>query len=232
MRVVLVEDDPAVAGMLRRGLGDEGIAVEWIADGVAGRERLVRGGFDVAIVDVMLPGVGGLEVIGAARAARVTAPMLVLSARDRVEDRVRGLDLGADDYLVKPFAFAELLARLRALTRRASAMGLEGDAPLVRGPLTIDSVRREVSLFGAQLALTPTEISLLALFARRADVVTRKELLREVWGYHFDPGTNVVDVHVGRLRKKLEAAPGGVRVLAVRGVGYRLELPRGSGDAE
>ena len=224
LRLVLVEDDPAIAGSLRRGLAEEGFAVEWIQDGIAGRARLVLGGFDMAIVDVMLPGVGGLEVIAAARAARVTAPMLVLSARDRVEDRVRGLDLGADDYLVKPFAFAELLARLRALARRVELHEAPGE-PFVRGRLSIDAARREASYGDRALPLTPTELLLLDRLARRGDVVSRRELLRDVWGYHFDPGTNVIDVHVGRLRKKLADARATVRVLAVRGVGYRVDIP-------
>jgi DNA-binding response OmpR family regulator len=220
MRVLLVEDDPGVAAFVERGLSDEGASVELARDGRAGLTAAASGRFDAVILDLMLPQLDGFGVLRELRRLGNTTPVLVLTARDSVGDRVRGLDEGGDDYLVKPFAFAELHARLRALVRRAEppppAKISVGEVALDRETLRATRGRRE-------LDLTPKERALLEqLLLAGGAVVARDALLRAVWGYDFDPGTNVVDVHVGRLRKKLDGAGEPPLLHAVRGVGYRL----------
>lgn len=220
MRVLLVEDDPSVAAFVRRGLGDEGVAVEHAADGREGLQMAARERFDVVVLDLMLPSLDGFGVVRELRRLGVATPVLILTARDSVDDRVRGLDAGGDDYLVKPFAFAELWARLRALTRRS-----EAPPPTVLrcADLTFDRARLMVTRGARALDLTPKERAILEqLLLSSGAVVARDALIRAVWGYDFDPGTNIVDVHVGKLRKKLDG-PGERPLLhAVRGVGYRL----------
>jgi two-component system OmpR family response regulator len=217
VRILLLEDDLETASALEKGLSLEGHHVS-----VAVRARDALGfvaadSFDVAVLDVSVPDGSGYDVLAALRAERRPTQVLMLTARGSVEDRVEGLDRGADDYLVKPFSFAELAARLRALDRRAkpAAMELRSEA------LTLDLVRRSASVHGERLELTPTEFSLLAALLReRGAPLSRRALLREVWGYEFDPGTNVVDVHVNRLRRKLEDRGLDDLIRTVRGSGY------------
>jgi two-component system OmpR family response regulator len=222
-RVLLIEDDVALARMLTRGLGEEGAVVEHVTDGARGLERLLAGAHDVCILDVQLPSLDGFEVVTQARAAGARTPVLMLTARDAVPDRVAGLRRGADDYLVKPFAFAELLARIEALARR-ERLHETAAAPLSAGDLEVDLAACRVELAGRQIALSRKQLELLAFLMRhRGRVVTRAMVLAEVFGYAFDPGTNIVDVHIGHLRQKLDPAGGPSRITTVRGVGYRLE---------
>jgi two-component system, OmpR family, response regulator len=216
MKLLVVEDDASMQRLLRRGLGEEGHEVVLAKDGEAGLRQLVAGTFDACILDVLLPKLDGFSVLEQARAAGVATPILVLTARDAVPDRVEGLRRGADDYLCKPFAFAELAARLSALTRRGRP-----SPPLLRaGELELDPAARRATLAGQELSLSEKQFSLLAFLMQHAGrVVTRAMVLEEVFGYTFDPGTNIVDVHVGHLRQKVA----GVRITTVRGVGYRLE---------
>jgi two-component system OmpR family response regulator len=217
VKILLLEDDLATASALEKGLSLEGHQVR-----VAARAREALGfvaaeTFDVAVLDIAVPGGSGYEVLAALRAERRPTHVLMLTARGSVEDRVEGLDRGADDYLVKPFSFAELAARLRALDRRPkpSATELRSDA------LALDLLRRTATVRGERLDLTPTEFSLLAALLReRGAPISRRALLREVWGYEFDPGTNVVDVHVNRLRRKLEDRGLEDVIRTVRGSGY------------
>jgi len=222
MKVLVVEDNRRLLDSLILGLGEEQIAAEPAPTGAAALDAARRRDADVVVLDLGLPDLDGLEVLRRLRADRVHVPILVLTARDAVESRIAALDAGADDYLVKPFAFAELLARIRALARRAAGPRW---APLDGGGLTLDddlSVR-----FGERrVLLSPREHALLAyLVRRRGDVVTRADILRDVFGYGFDPGTNLVDVHLAHLRKKLAAAP--VAIETIRGVGIRLEIGGG-----
>lgn len=217
MRILLLEDDSETAGAIERGCRNEGHEIA-VAGDVGAALRLVdEDCFDAAVLDLMVPGGSGYDVMECIRASEPATAVLVLTARGEIEQRIEGLDRGADDYLVKPFAFAELLARLRALDRRRR---LESP-PLAAGPLRIDLERREARVNAVRLDLTPIQFRLLvALLRAGASGMMRSELLREVWGYDFDPHTNVVDVHINRLRRKLEDAdlPDFVRTL--RGRGY------------
>ena len=217
MKILLLEDDLETATALEKGLSLEGHIVR-----VAGRVCDALGcvaadAFDVAVLDIAVPDGTGYDVLAALRALPRPIAVLMLTARGSVEDRVEGLDRGADDYLVKPFSFAELSARLRALDRRPRPSATE----LRSGALTLDLMRRSASVHGDRLDLTPTEFSLLAALLReRGAPLSRRALLREVWGYEFDPGTNVVDVHVNRLRRKLEDRGLEEVIRTVRGSGY------------
>jgi len=218
MRVLVVEDTAALAGSLRRGLGEEGFEVEVAGDGGGALAALARAPVDVVVLDLGLPDVDGVEVLARLRAGGDVVPVLVLTARDAVESRVRALDAGADDYVVKPFSFEELVARLRALARRAAAPRW---APLACGDLVLTPGQPAAKVAGDAVALSPRERALLEMLVRRrGEVLARKEILREVFGYEFDPGTNVVDVHVAHLRRKLRGAT--VKIETVRGFGYRL----------
>jgi DNA-binding response OmpR family regulator len=220
VRLLLVEDDARLARMLMRGLSEEGFAVEWSRDGVRGAEELRGRPYDVCVLDVMLPGIDGFGVLEQARGANVKTPVLMLTARDAVRDRVRGLEGGADDYLVKPFAFAELLARLHALLRRQPP----SDRSTLRWrDVELDTSAHRVTRAGTAIDLSQKQFALLEFLLRHPDeVVSRGMILESVFGYTFDPGTNLVDVHVAHLRQKIDR-PGEESIIeTVRGVGYRL----------
>lgn len=225
-KILIVEDDASTAAYLAKGLGEAGCAVETCRDGRDGLFLASEGIFDLIIADRMLPGLDGLAMIGAIRAARITTPTLVLSALASVDDRVDGLHAGADDYLCKPFSFAELSARIEALVRRGdrSAVGAQ-KTRLTVGDLEIDLLARTVQRSGRTILVGAREFNLLEFLARHAgQVVTRTMMLEKIWNYHFDPGSNVVDVHIGRLRRKLEEGFASPILHTVRGAGYRLSV--------
>jgi heavy metal response regulator len=224
VNALLVEDDPTIADFVEKGLKEAGFAVDHAADGRDGLELALAGRYDVAIVDLMLPGMDGLSLIDALRARGVRTPLLILSARRSVDDRVRGLQAGGDDYLTKPFAFAELLARVQALIRRAS--GAAEPTRLTVADLSLDLLTRHVTRGEQAVDLRPREFALLEYLMRNAErVVSKTSILSHVWGYNFDPNTNVIDVLVSRLRDKIDR-PFPVKLLhTVRGVGYVLRPP-------
>jgi DNA-binding response OmpR family regulator len=220
MRVLLVDDDPKLRGYLSSGLRESGLTCETAADAREAMKILERARaepFDVLLLDVMMPGRDGWELLRELRETGRDTPAIFVTARDAVEERVKGLKLGADDYIIKPFSLEELLARIQAVVRRRRAQ-----EPVEYADLRIDLARRAVWRAGRPIDLSPREFDLLrALLLRRENVVSRAELLREVWGIGFDPGTNVVDVHVARLRKKIERR-GRPLVRTLRGEGYML----------
>ncbi len=220
MRILVVEDDRKVAGFIEMGLREEGYAVDLARDGDEAIVLAHVNDYDAILLDLMLPKKNGLQVAAELRREGRTTPILMLTARDATEDVVRGLDAGADDYLAKPFKFDELLARLRALVRRGGATRVER---LVAGPLELDRLKHQAYAGGRALDLTPREFQLLEHFMmHKEDVVRRTELLEKVWDMHFDPESNVVDVHVGNLRRKLREAGYSGIIKTVRGVGFRL----------
>jgi DNA-binding response OmpR family regulator len=220
MRFLVVEDERKVASFIRQGLEEEGHAVDVATDGEEAGLLAHVNDYDAILLDIMLPKKNGYQVAAELRREGRTTPILMLTSRDATEDVVRGLDAGGDDYLAKPFHFEELLARLRALTRRGGAGRLE---ELRLGPLTMDRPRHRVTVRGERLDLTPKEFQLLEFLLLHADeVVRRTVLLEKVWDMHFDPESNVVDVHVGNLRRKLAAATPALQLETVRGVGFRL----------
>ena len=223
-KILLIEDDRETASYVAKGLSEQGHAVDHVGDGREGLFLASDGSFDLVILDRMLPGLDGLGVLRALRAAEVVTPVLILSALASVDDRIEGLDCGSDDYLVKPFAFSELIARTNALLRRAEGRGgAQVETRLVVGDLEIDLLARTVKRAGKAIDVKPREYRLLEYFARNAGrVITRTMLLEQVWDYHFDPGTNVIDVHVSRLRRKLEDGFELPMLHTVRGAGYRL----------
>jgi two-component system OmpR family response regulator len=220
---LVIEDDRDVASFIGRGLEQAGCNVDHADNGKDGLFLATTESYDALVVDRMLPGVDGLTLIRTLRASQNTTPVLILSALGEVDDRVKGLKAGGDDYLVKPFAFSELLARLEALDRRAKS---GGDAPatvLRVADLEMDLLRRDVRRGGESIELQPREFQLLEFLMRHAgQVVTRTMLLEGVWDYHFDPQTNVIDVHVSRLRSKIDRGFDRPLLHTVRGVGYRL----------
>jgi two-component system copper resistance phosphate regulon response regulator CusR len=221
MRILVVEDDRKVAGFIEMGLREEGYAVDVAKDGDEAIVLAHVNDYDAILLDLMLPKKNGLQVASELRREGRTTPILMLTARDATEDVVRGLDAGADDYLAKPFKFEELLARLRALVRRGGATRVER---LSTGPLELDRLKHLAYAGGKLLDLTPREFQLLEHFMmHRDDVVRRTELLEKVWDMHFDPESNVVDVHVGNLRRKLREAGFDGLIKTVRGVGFRLD---------
>jgi two-component system OmpR family response regulator len=219
--VLLVEDDATIAEFVENGLREAGYAVERAADGRAGLQQALAGAFDAAIVDVMLPQMDGLALIDALRARGVRMPVLILSAKRTVDDRVRGLQAGGDDYLTKPFDFAELLARVQALIRRAT--GASEPTRLTAGDLTLDLLSRKVQRGTHAIDLRPREFALLEYLLRNAGrVVSKTSILSHVWGYNFDPNTNVVDVLMSRLRDRIDKPFAEKLLHTVRGVGYVL----------
>jgi len=222
-KILIIEDDRETASYLVRGLTEEGHSIEHVTDGQDGLFRASDGSFDLIIADRMLPKLDGLSVVRALRAAKVATPVLILSALATVGDRIEGLEGGSDDYLVKPFSFAELLARAHALFRRSDARPTTADPRIIVEDLEIDPLSRSVRRGDRKIELKPREYLLLEYFARNAGkVVTRTMLLEQVWDYHFDPGTNVIDVHVSRLRRKLEEGFDQPLLRTVRGAGYML----------
>ncbi|MHB1536730.1 MAG: response regulator transcription factor [Acidimicrobiales bacterium] len=223
MRILTVEDEARMAALLKRGLEEEGYAVDVAADGLDGLWLGTEHDYDAIVLDAMLPEIDGFEVCRRLRAAGRWAPILVLTARDTVEDRIQGLDAGADDYLGKPFAFGELLARLRALMRRGAA---ERPAVLSVGDLVLDPAAREVRRAGQEVDLTSKEFALLELLMRHPGVVlSRSRILEHVWDFAFDPSSNVVDQYVAYLRRKLDKPFGRSDIQTIRGAGYRLRAP-------
>jgi two-component system OmpR family response regulator len=222
MRLLLVEDDDTIAEFLAKGLRDAGFVVDRAADGEEGLQLAIDGNHDIAIVDLMLPRGDGLSLIESVRARGLRTPVLILSARHTVDDRVKGLQAGGDDYLVKPFAFAELLARVQALLRRTTASA--EPTRLVAGELSLDLITRQVSRAGRAIDLRPREFALLEYLMRNPGrVVTRSAILSRVWSYSFDPNTNVVDVLISRLREKIDREFETKMLHTVRGVGYVLK---------
>lgn len=218
----MVEDDTTIADFVAKGLREAGHAVDVAGDGERGVELAVRGGYDAAIVDLMLPRLDGLALIDRLRTRGIRMPVLILSARRTVDDRVNGLHAGGDDYLTKPFAFAELLARLNALVRRAT--GQSEPTRLAFADLTLDLLSRRAERAGTPIELRPREFALLEYLLRnQGRVLTKTMILSHVWGYNFDPGTNVVDVLVSRLREKIDRGFAPRLVHTVRGVGYVLK---------
>jgi two-component system, OmpR family, response regulator len=220
MRILVVEDEPRMAAMIRRGLERRGHTTDLAATGEDARWMAQAVTYEAIVLDVMLPDADGFEVCAALRAAEVWTPVLMLTARDAVEDRVAGLDAGADDYLLKPFSFAELEARLRALLRRGA---VERPSVLVAGDLRLDPATRRVTRGSAEIELSPKEFDLLELLFRRAgQAVSRYELLEHAWDFTYDNRSNVIDVHLRRLRGKIDRPFGRRSLETVRGVGYRL----------
>jgi two-component system, OmpR family, response regulator len=223
MRLLVVEDDPTIASFVTKGLQEAGYAVDVATDGDHGLQLALHEPYDAAVLDVMLPGRDGLSVIEELRRRRVNVPVLILSARHSVDDRVKGLQAGGDDYLTKPFAFSELLARVQALIRRSQ--GSPEPTRLVVGDLSLDLASRRVERAGRVLDLRPREYALLEYLMRNAGrVVTKTMVMEHVWNYSFDPRTNVVDVLVFRLRERVDKDFETKLIHTVRGIGYVLKV--------
>ena len=224
MRVLLVEDDQSVADYIVKGLIESGFEVDHLADGAAGLAQADNTQYSVVILDRMLPNTDGLTILKAMRAAENPTPVLVLSALGEVSDKVEGLRAGGDDYLAKPFAFSELLARLEALVRRGDGAGPQ--TRLQVADIEMDLLTHDVTRAGKKITLQPREFRLLEyLMKHESQVVTRTMLLENVWDYHFDPQTNVIDVHISRLRQKIDKDFAQPLLNTVRGVGYMLNAP-------
>jgi DNA-binding response OmpR family regulator len=219
--ILLIEDEPGIVDFVKRGLEAEGFPVEASLDGVEGERRALRESFDLIVLDLMLPGRSGMEILSSLRQARVAIPVIVLTARGEIEDRVAGLDAGAIDYLVKPFSLAELAARVRAQLRLATQSPA---ASLRVGDIELSLLTREVHRAGHPVRLSSTEFDLLVhLIRTRGRVLTREQILSTVWGYEHDPQTNIVDVYIGYLRRKLSTPGNPAPIVTVRSVGYRLD---------
>ncbi|MCF6248609.1 MAG: response regulator transcription factor [Desulfobacula sp.] len=224
MRLLIVEDDIEIASFIIKGLKQEGFAVDHAGDGEDGLQMAVMESYDVMIIDIMLPTMDGLSIVEKIRKKHINTPVLILSAKRSVGDRVIGIQKGGDDYMVKPFAFSELLARVQALIRRST--GFVESGSLTIGDLSIDLLKRDACRAGKKLELQPREFSLLEYLARNAGrVVSKTMILEHVWDFHFDPQTNVVDVLVCRLRGKVDKNFAGKMIQTIRGVGYVLKTP-------
>ena len=220
MKILLVEDDERLSRFIERGLSEEGHTVVLRTDGLDAEDQIFFEAYDAVILDLMLPGQSGMEVLRHVRSAGIRTPVLILTARDELRDKVRGLETGADDYLTKPFAFDELLARLRALERRA---GGTLETPIECGPLTVDVARRRAWCSGQELSLTHTEFALLEYLCRHPGrVLTRARIEQHVWGDDYERGSNVVAVYINYVRRKLARCGGAGLIETVRGSGYRL----------
>ena len=221
MRILVIEDDPTVGQYVKRGLEEHRCAVDLTTDGEEGERRASSEAYDLIVLDMRLPGKSGIEVLHSLRAKGFERPVLVLTAQDAVDAKVATLRAGADDYVTKPFAFEELLARVEALARRPRALA----SPVLQvGDLAIDQATREVRRGGELIELTPKEYTVLEYLARHAGRVMSRTLITEyAWGYHFDPGTNIVDVVINHLRKKVDAKHPRKLISTVRGVGYVLK---------
>lgn len=223
MHLLVAEDDPVIADFVAQGLREAGFAVDTAATGTEGLRMALEGVYDAAVIDVMLPGLDGLSLIEQLRTKKVQTPVLILSARRSVDDRVRGLQAGGDDYLTKPFAFAELLARVQALLRRAGAIA--EPTRLLAGDVSLDLLSRKVERGGRPIELRPREFALLEYLMRHPGrVLSKTMILSHVWGYSFDPGTNVVDVLVSRLRGRVDEGFDTRLIHTVRGAGYVLKV--------
>jgi two-component system, OmpR family, response regulator len=220
-RILAIEDDETTAREIVSELSRHGFEVEWAADGRAGLVRAVSGEFDAVTLDRMLPGVDGLTIVSVMRNAGIEIPVLMISALTEVDERVRGLRAGGDDYLTKPFASEEMAARLEVLLRRSRAQPRQ--TTLRVQDLELDLVTREARRGGREIALLPTEYKLLEFLMRNAgQVLTRTMIFEAIWGYHFDPGTNLIDVHLGRLRRKVDGPNQAPLIKTIRGSGYAL----------
>ncbi len=220
MRALLIEDDAGVASFVRRGLREAGFVADWASNGLEGMNLALSEPFDVIVLDLMLPGKDGFSILSDLRKEGIKTPVICLTARDAVDDRVRGLDLGADDYLAKPFSFSELLARIRALLRRGSTLATN---PLCIGDMVVDIVTRQVHRAGKRIDLSAREFALLEYMARNAgQVLSRTMILEKVWDMNQDPLTNVVDVHINRVRRKVDHGFDRPLIKTIRGVGYVL----------
>jgi len=225
-KILVIEDDATTGSFVARGLDEHGFSVDCADNGRDGLFLATDGTYDAIVLDRMLPQMDGMAVLGALRAAGIETPVIILSALGAADDRVDGLNAGCDDYLVKPFAFAELLARLRLLIRK-SGTGSRTVTSLASGDLEMDLLTRQVRRDGRTIELQPREFRLLEYLLRHAgQVVTRTMLLEGVWDYHFDPGSNVIDVHISRLRKKIDESFPEPILHTVRGAGYRLGSTR------
>jgi two-component system OmpR family response regulator len=225
MKILVIEDDSSVAEFTCQGLREAGHAVDHADNGKDGLFLATTETYDALVVDRMLPGVDGLSIIRTLRASDDATPVIVLSALGQVDDRVKGLQAGADDYLTKPFAFSELEARIEALARRNRGSA-SAETTLTVGPLEMDLLKREVRRDGVSIELQPRDFKLLEYLMRHAEqVVTRTMLLENVWDYHFDPQTNVIDVHISRLRAKIDKGRTPALIQTVRGAGYKIAMP-------
>ena len=223
MKILLVEDETEIGELIKNGLEKEGFVLDYCQDGDSGMEHAMTRSYDAIVLDVMLPGRSGLEILKVIRAGHNNVPVIIITARGETEDRIEGLDLGADDYLPKPFFVEELIARLRAIWRRSSETGMSVHSV---GTLSANLMKREVVRSSIQIEMTPKEFSLLAFLMRAPGrVLTRTQILEQVWGYHFDPGTNLVDVYIRRLRSKIDIEGETPLIETLRGVGYRMQDP-------
>jgi two-component system OmpR family response regulator len=224
-RILAIEDDPTTGREIVAELEQHGFAVEWVDDGRRGLARAVSGDFDAVILDRMLPGPDGLAIVTAMRGADVDIPVLMVSALSDVDERIRGLRAGGDDYMTKPFASEELTARLEVLLRRRGAG--HRDMSLTVADLELDLISRTARRAGAEIRLMPTEYKLLEYMMRNSgQILTRTMIFEAIWGYHFDPGTNLIDVHLGRLRRKIDRPGLSPLIHTVRGSGYALHAPQ------
>lgn len=225
-KILIVEDDETTANFIKRGLDEHGFTVDHANNGRDGLFLATSGDYDAIVLDRMLPQMDGMALLAALRAANITTPVIILSALGTADDRVDGLEAGSDDYLSKPFAFAELLARLKLAIRKSGTDNSNAVTQLSCADLEMDLLSRKVKRAGKTVDLQPREFRLLEFLLRHeGEVVTRTMLLEGVWDFHFDPGTNVIDVHISRLRKKIDEGHKTLLLHTVRGAGYRLGLP-------
>jgi two-component system OmpR family response regulator len=229
VKILVMEDDKKLAGLVRKGLEAQGITVDFCADGDDAYALATTRSYDALVLDIMVPGRDGLSILRNLREQRINTPVVLVTARSALHEKLEGLNLGADDYLTKPFYVDELIARLHAVARRAAG---GSQAILENGPVTVNLLTREVRRAGESVVLTSREFALLTYLMRSpGQTFTRAQICEHVWNYHFDPGTNLVDVYVQRLRRKLDADEADGLIETVRGVGYRVRAPGARGAA-